>query len=101
VSRLTLEPEQPPICGGTRGSLAGDKTAGHEADHSLPFSAQIKNSRKYNSPATYNFMAWCLIKGRDNFTFFTSMKSLGNEHKEFNIPNAVFNKRRGLEHSRN
>jgi hypothetical protein len=52
---------------------------------------RLKNSSNYNSPASYNFMAWCLIKGRDNFTFFTSMKSLGNEHEEFNIPNAVFN----------
>jgi hypothetical protein len=37
---------------------------GHEADHSPPSSAQVKNAWSYTSTPQYIFMAWCLIKHR-------------------------------------
>jgi hypothetical protein len=40
-----------------------------EADHSPPSSAEIKNAWSYTSIPQYVFMAWCLVKHRDNFTF--------------------------------
>jgi len=38
----------------------GIKQPRHEADHSHPSSAEVKN--KWNSTPPYIFMAWCLIK---------------------------------------
>jgi len=43
----------------------GVKRPGRKADHSSPPRAEVKNA--YTSP--YDFMAWCLVKHRDNFTF--------------------------------
>jgi hypothetical protein len=45
------------------------KRPGHEADHSPPTSAEVKNAWSYISTPLYVFMAWCLVKHRDNFTF--------------------------------
>jgi hypothetical protein len=45
------------------------KRPGREADHSLPSSAEVKNAWSYTSTPQYFFMAWCLVKHRDNFTF--------------------------------
>jgi hypothetical protein len=42
---------------------------GHEADHSPPSSADVKNAWSYTSIPQYVFMAWCLVKHRDNFAF--------------------------------
>jgi hypothetical protein len=55
---------------GKRGSFPGVKRPGHEADHSPPSSTEVKECVKLylhfpNTP----FMAWCLVKQRDNFTF--------------------------------
>jgi hypothetical protein len=49
---------------GTRGSFPGGK-----ADYSPPPSAEVKNAWSYTSTPQYVFMAWCLVKHRDNFTF--------------------------------
>jgi hypothetical protein len=46
---------------GTRGSFPGVKRQGHEADHSLPTSAEIKKMWIYTSTPLYAFMAPCLI----------------------------------------
>jgi hypothetical protein len=54
---------------GTWGSFPGGKVAGHEADHSPPSSAEVKNEWNYTSIPQYVFMAWCLLKHRGNFTF--------------------------------
>jgi hypothetical protein len=43
-----------------------------EADHSPPSSAEVKNAWSYTSTPQYAFMAWCLVKNRDNFTFTIS-----------------------------
>jgi hypothetical protein len=34
-----------------------------------PSSAEVKNAWSYTSIPQYVFMAWCLVKHRDNFTF--------------------------------
>jgi hypothetical protein len=47
----------------------GLKRPGREADHSPPSSAEVKNAWGYTSTPQYVFMAWCLVKHRDNFAF--------------------------------
>jgi hypothetical protein len=67
--RMALEPTQPPIQW-ARGALSlGLKRPGREADHLPPSSAKVKNAWSYTSTPQYIFMAWCLVKHRDNFTF--------------------------------
>jgi hypothetical protein len=46
----------------------GLKRPGHEDDHSPPSSAEIKECVQLYT-IQYFFMAWCLVKQRDNFTF--------------------------------
>jgi hypothetical protein len=53
---------------GTRDSFPGVKRSGREADHSPPYSAEVKNAWSYTSIPKYVFMAWCLVKHRDDFT---------------------------------
>jgi hypothetical protein len=55
---------------GTRDSFLGVKRPGREADQSPPSSAEVKNARGYTSTPQHVFMAWCLVKHRDNFTFY-------------------------------
>jgi hypothetical protein len=55
---------------GTRGFFLGGKAEGREADHSPPSSVEIKNAWSYTSSPQRVFMAWCLVKHRDNFTFY-------------------------------
>jgi len=64
-SELTQPPIQwiPQIC-----SVAV-KWPGREADHSPPSSAEVKNVCSYTSTPHYVFMAWCLVKHSENFTF--------------------------------
>jgi hypothetical protein len=45
------------------------KRLGREADHSLPPSAEEKMRGAIPPHPRYVFMAWCLVKHRDNFTF--------------------------------
>jgi len=45
---------------------------GREADHSPSSSAEVINACSYTSALQYAFMAWCLVKHRDNFTFYFS-----------------------------
>jgi hypothetical protein len=70
VSRTVLGPTRPPIQW-VPGTLAlGVKRPGREADDSPPSSAEVKNAWSYTFTPQYVFMAWCLVKHRDNFTFF-------------------------------
>jgi hypothetical protein len=62
-----LGPSQPPIHW-----LPGVKRQGREADNSPPFSAEVKNTWSYTSSPPYAFMAWCLVKQRENFTHVTT-----------------------------
>jgi hypothetical protein len=56
---------------GTRVSFPGCKAAGREADHSPPCSAGGGQRMRGAVPPLpqYAFMAWCVVKHRDNFTF--------------------------------
>jgi hypothetical protein len=69
MSRMALGPTQPPIQWVTGALSLGIKQLGHEADHSPPSSAKIKNVWSYTCTPQYIFMVWCLVKHRDNFTF--------------------------------
>jgi hypothetical protein len=44
------------------------KRPGREADNSLPSIAEVKNLWGYTCTPLYVFLAWCLVKNRDNFT---------------------------------
>jgi hypothetical protein len=55
---------------GTGGSFLWVKRPGREADHSPPSSPEAKNAWKYTSTPQYVFMAWCLVKHRDNLTVY-------------------------------
>jgi hypothetical protein len=47
--------------------LSEEKYVQHEADHLLPSSAEVKNTRSYTSTPPYVFMAWYLIKHKIAF----------------------------------
>jgi hypothetical protein len=64
-----LGPTQPPIQWVQGAFYLGVKRPGHEADHSLPSSAEVKNAWSCTSTPQYVFMAWCLVNHRNNFTF--------------------------------
>jgi hypothetical protein len=53
----------------TEGSFSGSKAAWAWSWPYTPSSAEVKNAWSYTSTPQYVFMAWCLVKHRDNFTF--------------------------------
>jgi len=53
---------------GTGGSFPGDKVSGAYTDHTRACGAKVKNVWICTSIALYVFVAWYLIKHRDNFT---------------------------------
>jgi hypothetical protein len=69
VSRPALGSTQPPAQWVPGVLSLGVKLPGREADYSPPFSAEIKNAWSCTSIPQYVFMAWCLVKHRDNFAF--------------------------------
>jgi len=54
---------------GTVGSYPGVKRLGREAFHSPTPNAEVKNTWSYTFAHPYVFLAWCLFKHKDNFTF--------------------------------
>jgi hypothetical protein len=68
ASRTALGPTQPPIQWVPGILSLGVKRPGREAGYSLPSSAEVKNAWSYTSSLQYVFMAWCLVKQRNNFT---------------------------------
>jgi len=54
---------------GTRGSFPGFKAAVREADHSLTSSGEVRMHGAIPPLPQYVFVAWCLVKHSDNFTF--------------------------------
>jgi hypothetical protein len=64
-------PTQPPIEWVIGALSLRVKQPGREADRSPPSSAEVKNAWSYTSTPQYTFMAWCLVKHKDDFTFFT------------------------------
>jgi hypothetical protein len=59
VSRPAPEPTQIPIQWVPGTISPGGKWLGHEADHSLPPSAKVKNMYSYTSTRSYNFK--CMV----------------------------------------
>jgi len=47
----------------------GIKQPEREADHSPPYSAEVQNAWSCTSTPQFVFMAWCLVRHRENFTF--------------------------------
>jgi hypothetical protein len=62
TSRLALGPTQPPIQWVPEALSLGVKQPGHEADHSFPSSAEVKNVWSYTSTPQYAFKAWYSVK---------------------------------------
>jgi len=71
-----------PLSSGFRRSFPGVKAEGHEADHSLPSNAEVKNAWRYASSPRYVFMPWCLGKHRNSFTFTFTITTL---HYSFSV----------------
>jgi hypothetical protein len=66
---------------GTRALSLGVKRPEREADHSPPSSTEVKECVELYLHSLYAFMAWCLVKHRNNFTFaliFNYMKAKMN-----------------------
>jgi hypothetical protein len=53
----------------TGGSFPGGKVDGERIWHLSPYNAEVNNSPAIPPLSHYAFMAWCLIKHRDNFFF--------------------------------
>jgi len=70
---MALGPTQPPIQWKQGALSLGIKRPRCEADHSPPSSAELKNEWSYTSIPQYVFIAWCLVKHRNNFTFLSSL----------------------------
>jgi hypothetical protein len=56
---------------------------GREAHHSPPSSAEVKNAWSCTSTPQYVFMAWCLVKPRDKFTFTCISLDIRRTEKHF------------------
>jgi len=71
TSTLALRPTQPSMQW-VAGALSLDiKQPGHEADHSSPPSAKIKECTALYLPPHYVFMAWCLVKKFTQINYHT------------------------------
>jgi hypothetical protein len=56
---------------------SGAKRSGHEADHPPQSSAEVVKVWSYTSTIPHMFIMWCLIKRRENLTFYhTSMSEI-------------------------
>jgi hypothetical protein len=67
---MALGPTHPPIQWVPGALSLGVKRPGREADHLPPSSVEVKNAWSYNSTPQCVFMVWCLVKHKDNFTFY-------------------------------
>jgi hypothetical protein len=84
ASRPTLGPTQPPIQS-VRGALSpGIKRPGREANNLLPSDSEV-NMWSYTSTSQYVFMAWCLIKHRDNFMSVVCELSAVNRYSRVGV----------------
>jgi hypothetical protein len=68
MSRMALGPTQLPIPWVPAALSLEVKRPRREADHSPPSSSEVQNVWSYTSTPQY-FMAWCIVKHRDNFIF--------------------------------
>jgi hypothetical protein len=75
VPSPALEPTQAPVQSLSEALSPSLKRPGREADHSLPSSADIKNTWSYTSTPSYAFMVGCLVnkaQGLISFAFVYS-----------------------------
>jgi hypothetical protein len=72
MSRLALGPTQPPFQWVPGALPLGVKGTGHEADHSSPISAEVKNVWRYTSIPHYAFMAWYSVKEQGQLYLYLS-----------------------------
>jgi len=82
VSRLVLGSTQPPIQWVPGVFSPGVKWLGHEADNSPPYSAEVMNVWSYTATPQCVLMVWCLVKYRDNFTFYLYLQYYSLRRKE-------------------
>jgi hypothetical protein len=67
-----------------RGSLPGDKAAGHEADHSPPSSAVVKNVWRYTSAPPVRLHGGCLVEeARGHLYFYLQLHIIINSVLSF------------------
>jgi hypothetical protein len=69
MTRPALRPTQLPIQWVPGALFLGVKRPGREAGHSLPSSAEVKECVEIYLHSPNVFMAWCVVKQRDAFTF--------------------------------
>jgi hypothetical protein len=65
----------------------GVKRPGCEANHSLPSNSEVNNAWSHASTPQYAFMAWCLVKHRDNFTFYLYIYKVYTEMLGYKLMN--------------
>jgi hypothetical protein len=70
ASRPALGPTHSPIQWIPAALFREVKRPGRETDHCPPSGAEVENVWSYTSVPQYVFMAWCLVKHGDNFTFY-------------------------------
>jgi len=66
---MALGTTQPPIQWVPGDLSLGVKRPGRESDHLPSSSAEFKECVELTSHLQYVFLAWCLVKHRDSFTF--------------------------------
>jgi hypothetical protein len=54
-------------------TFPGVKRPGREANHSPPYSAEVKKAWRYTPIPHYVFMAWCFVKHMEKFTFTSNL----------------------------
>jgi len=81
--RPALGLTQPPLQRAAGAHIPWLKRYTHEAHHSRSASAEVKNAWSYTSTTPHVFIAWCLVKHRDSFTFYTSCNKRWTERDGF------------------
>jgi hypothetical protein len=84
ASSLALRPNQSAVQW-VQGAIfrGGLKWPWREADHRPPSSVEVKNVELYIHSPPHMFMAWDLIKHRDNFTFVTHLRNIVDVARHF------------------
>jgi hypothetical protein len=91
ASRTPLESTQSPVkwIPGTLSLWV--KQPMRAADQSPPSSAKVRNAWSYTPTPQYVFVAWCLVKHRDNFTSYLTLRYLTDKILDMIILRRLFN----------